>query len=362
MNAPLTSPLLLTDDDVLRGDVLRLAAAAGVVPEVARESAGALTTWASASVVLVGADRAADMARMRPPRRAGVHVLGAEPLSDEVFRDALGCGAESVAELPRSETWLVELLTDAGDGAARPGVLIGVLGGTGGAGATMFAAALGQEAARRGPALVVDADVQGPGIDRVLGMEDLDGIRWDALMQATGRLSARSLRDSLPTRRRLAVLGWSADRPRGLPPFAVREVLSAATRGFDVVVVDVPRHPDPVNDEILARCDRVVLLSTLTVPGVAAATRTVGRLPAVVPRQLVTRGPASGVSPEEVARVLRVPLLLAMRDQRGLDEAVNLGAGPTRSGRGVLARAARTACDTLVGPETSVRDAAESVA
>lgn len=352
------SPLLVTDDDLLRADVLRLAAAAGVVPEVARESGAALQSWTAAPVVLVGVDRAADMARMRPPRRPGVQVLGHGPLADEVFRDALGCGAEHVAELPTSETWLVELLTDAGDGAAVPGTLVGVVGGSGGAGATTFSAALGQAAARLGPALVVDADPHGGGIDRVLGMEELDGIRWDALGHATGRLSARSLRESLPRRDRLAVLGWPADRPRGLAPFAVREVLSAAVRGFDAVVVDVPRHPDPVHEEILARCDHVVLVSTLTVAGVAAAGRVAGRLPPAVPRHLVTRGPATGVSPEEVARLLRLPVLQAMRDQRGLDEAVNLGVGPTRTGRGVLARAARAACATLLEPAASSRESA----
>jgi hypothetical protein len=38
-----------------------------------------------------------------------------------------------------------------------------------------------------------------------------------------------------------------------------------------------------------------------------------------------------------------------MSDQRGLDEAVNLGAGPVRTGRGPLARAAR-ACLADLAP------------
>jgi hypothetical protein len=36
-----------------------------------------------------------------------------------------------------------------------------------------------------------------------------------------------------------------------------------------------------------------------------------------------------------------MPVLATMGDQRGLDEAINLGAGPLRSARGPLARAAR---------------------
>ena len=42
----------------------------------------------------------------------------------------------------------------------------------------------------------------GPGVDRVLGLEDHDGFRWDALCQTTGRLSARALREALPRRGR----------------------------------------------------------------------------------------------------------------------------------------------------------------
>ena len=189
------------------------------------------------------------------------------PSGDALFRDALGVGAETVAGLPASETWLVELLTDVGDGGAAPGVTIGVIGGSGGAGATVFAAALAQMATDVGRTLLVDADPIGAGIDRVLGLETSDGIRWDSMLQTTGRLSSRSLREALPRTGRLSVLTWPTDRPASLQAFAMREVLSAGRRGFDAVVVDLPRHRDAVVEETISRCDHVVLVSTLTVPG-----------------------------------------------------------------------------------------------
>jgi secretion/DNA translocation related CpaE-like protein len=191
-------------------------------------------------------------------------------------------------------------------------------------------------------------DLLGAGIDRVLGQEAGKGVRWDAMMAATGRLSARSLREALPHHDGLSVLTFPARRPAALPAFAVREVLSAASRGFDCVVLDLPRHGDAVIEETLARCDQLVLVSTLTVPAVTAASRVVARLPQAVPTHLVTRGGAGNVSPTEVSRLLGVPLTCAMPDQRGLDEAINLGAGPLRSRRGSLARAARHCLDDLV--------------
>lgn len=343
------APLLVSADPLLVSDVQRLCAAAGVVPEVVRDAAHAMRLWTGAPVVLVGEDCATALAASSPPRRSRVHVVGRTPVGDAMFRDALGVGAESVAALPASETWLVELLTDVGDGGAAPGVTIGVIGGSGGAGATVFAAALAQMASLAGRTLLVDADPIGAGIDRVLGLESSDGIRWDSMLQTTGRLSSRSLREALPRSGQLSVLTWPTDRPVSLQAFAMREVLSAGRRGFDTVVVDLPRHRDAVIDETITRCDHVVLVSTLTVPGVSSAARVAHRLPGLTPaRHLVTRGSRAGVSPESVSRLLRIPLLAAMGDQRGLDEAINLGAGPSRSRRGTLARAARTAAAALV--------------
>lgn len=344
-----TAPLLVSADPLLVADVQRLCAAAGVVPEVVRDSAHAMRLWTAAPVVLVGDDCAPALAAASPPRRHRVHVLGRDPVGDVLFRDALGVGAETVAALPASETWLVELLTDIGDGGAAPGVTIGVIGGSGGAGATVFAAALAQMATVSGRVLLVDADPIGAGIDRVLGLETAAGIRWDSMLQTTGRLSSRSLREALPRAGQLSVLTWPAARPVSLQAFAMREVLSAGRRGFDAVVLDLPRHRDAVVEETISRCDHVVLVSTLTVPGVTAAARVAHRLPETTPaRHLVTRGSRAGVTPESVSRLLRIPLLATMGHQRGLDEAINLGAGPARSRRGTLARAARSAAESLL--------------
>ncbi|NHA00850.1 hypothetical protein G5V59_15465 [Nocardioides sp. W3-2-3] len=125
-----------------------------------------------------------------------------------------------------------------------------MIGGSGGAGATTFACALGQWAARSGDAVVIDCDPQGPGLDRMLGVERRDGFRWDALCQTTGRLSARALREALPRSGALGVLSWYVDgRVPTLQAFAAREALSAARRGHAVVVVDLPRSPDALVDE-----------------------------------------------------------------------------------------------------------------
>ena len=344
----MTAPLLITRDQALLDELLRLAAAAGVTPDVAPDGGAALRGWPAAPVVLVGADVAEDHARLSPARRRRVYVVAWGAVPDQMFRVAMAVGAESVAQLPRSEGWLTELLTDladGGDGPAREGLLLGVLGGSGGAGATTFACALGQVAGRHRRAVVVDADPLGPGVDRVLGLEGRDGVRWDGLCDATGRLSARALREALPRRDALAVLTWRAGRTGSLQAFAVREVLSAARRGHEVVVVDLPRTSDPVVDEVAARCDRLLVVVVPTVAGVASAARTCARLGDASRVRLVVRG--SGVDTTAVARATGVPVLARMADQRGLGEAIDLGLGPVRSRRGALGRAAAEVLDQL---------------
>jgi secretion/DNA translocation related CpaE-like protein len=319
---------------------------------VAHDVPAALQGWLTAPLVLVGADLAGDVARAGPARRDGVFIvlLGSSP--DSVFQTALACGAESVAELPRSEGWLIERLTDVVDTGVARGLTVGVIGGSGGAGATTLACALGQVGGRSGLSVVVDADPLGPGVDRVLGLDLVDGVRWDSLGHATGRLSARALRDSLPRRDGVAALSWYAGpQPRPLQAFAVREVLSAARRGHELVVVDLPRGPDPLVDEVASRCDQVLVVVTPSVPGVSAAVRLCGRFADRRRIGLVLRG--TGVDEDAVAKLVGAPVLARMNDQRGLTEAIDLGFGPVRSRRSPLGRAAAGVLAWLRSSEAS---------
>lgn len=346
MNA--ATALLVTDDECLLEDVLRLAAAAGVPLDVAHDTGAALRSWSQATVVLVGVDQLPSLSRRRPVRRDQVHVLGRTPMREGCFRDAVTLRAENVVELPAGEAWLVELLTDVADGSSSTALTVAVVAGSGGAGASTFAAALAQSASPRRRTLLVDVDPMGGGVDRIVGLEQREGIGWEALLESSGRFSSRSLRDSLPRREALAILTWTTASRARLEPFTVREAVSAAQRGNDIVVVDLPRYPDEVSRELLPRCDHVLLVSGLTLSAVVAASRVAAHLmDSGRPVSLVTRGRTRGLSPDDIARTLALPLLVAMSEQRRLAESVDLGMGPVTSSRSPLARAARAVLEQL---------------
>jgi secretion/DNA translocation related CpaE-like protein len=331
-------PLVVTADETLLAELLPLAAAADVTPSVAGDPLTALPLWTRAPVVLVGPDVAEAMAAVAPETRPRTWIVTRERPPHELFRTALALGAENVIELPGSGGWLVDLLADLTERQATRGRVIGVIGGSGGAGATTLACALGQWASRTGDAVVIDCDPQGPGLDRMLGMEQRDGFRWDALCQTTGRLSARALREALPRQGSLGVLSWYVDgRVQTLQAFAVREALSAARRGHRTVVVDLPRTPDALTDEVASRCDELLVVTVASVVGVAGAARMRARFADHGAPAVVLRG--EGFSAGDVARAVGLPVVAQMRDQRGLAEAVDLGLGPLRSTRGPLARA-----------------------
>jgi secretion/DNA translocation related CpaE-like protein len=340
--------LLITCDELLLEDALRLAAAAGVTLDVAHDATAGLRGWSAASAVLLGADLVARVAEQHPPRRDRVHVVGHGPLSDAVFRSALTAGALEVVELPMADAWLVEQLTDAVDAAegGRGGRArtLGVVGGSGGAGATTFACALAVVAADAGTSALVDLDPLGPGVDRVVGLDAAPGARWDTLVSSRGRLGSRSLRAALPAKDGLAVLTWGVGRSVGLDTSSVREVVSSAQRGNDVVVLDLPRVADEVTAEAVARCDRVLVVVAATVAGVAAAEKVTGLLEPVTDRLGLAVRSESGMLPApQVAAALALPLLVRVDRQRRLAEQIELGLGPVHSRRSPLARAARAA-------------------
>lgn len=345
----MTPPVIVTRDPALREELLRLAAAAGVSPFVADDWASCIRVYAVAPLVLVGADVAAEVADLSPPRRDALHVVALGEVAPGVWRTALELGARTVTQLPDSAEWVVEQFLDVDPAERREGRLIGVVAGSGGAGASVFAAALGQVAARQTPSLVIDADPLGPGLDRVLGLEGRDGVRWSDLHQTAGRLSARALRDAVPRRDGVGVVTWG---PLGgsLQPFAVRDVVAAAVRGHDTVVVDLPRSTGDFVGEMAGRCDAVVVVTQASVRGLASAARMCG---ALSDSALIAVTRRTDVAARDVARVLGVPLVLEMGHQRGLDEAIDLGVGPVRSRRGPLGRLATDILHRLADPSAA---------
>lgn len=266
-------PLVITRDDALLDDLLRISAAAGTDVDVAHVPAHARPYWAKAPLVVVGDDLADDLAATGPPRRPRVLlVTRGDDIDPAVWRRCVAVGAQEVVTLPAAERHLADEFADLSGPSEETGRVLCVIGGSGGVGASVLAASLARAAAgRRRSTLLVDADPLGGGIDVLLGQEEAQGCRWGDLVAREGRLNPGALQAVLPSAGHLTVLAFQRGATRPIPAEAMRSVLDAGQRGFDLVVVDLPRHLDAAAAEAAARAATTLLVVSASVRGVLAA-------------------------------------------------------------------------------------------
>ncbi|HEV7708888.1 MAG TPA: septum site-determining protein Ssd [Asanoa sp.] len=328
-------PLVVTADADLLDELLRIAAAAATEVDVAPDPAAARPRWSRAPLVIVGQDQAAACLRARLPRRQRVVIVGRGPAPGWDLAEPLG--AEYVLQLPEAEEWLLRRL---GPSLEAGGRVVTVLGGRGGAGASVLAGALAVTAARDGRrTLLVDADPFGGGLDLILGWETVDGLRWPGLTAAEGRLDPLALVRALPQRGDLVVISFDRGDPLPLPAEALAAALEAGRRARDLIVVDLPRRLDDAAVAALQGADHTLLVVPAELRATAAATQ-VAKAVAMhcAAASVVVRGPAPGnLSATEVARSVGFPLAGLLPPEPGLVRGLEHGEAPASGGRGPLA-------------------------
>lgn len=336
------APLVVTGDLELLDGILAVAAAAGVEPTVTAEVGSVRPSWTGAPMVLVGADRARQLADLVLPRRGEVYVVGQDAERDELWRWSVPLGA-AVVGLPEGAGMLTAAMADVTGRRIGSGRVVGVVGGSGGAGASSTAAALAVAGAMQGlPTMLVDLDPLGGGIDLLVGAEGVAGWRWPRLEGAQGHLG--DLTGHLPRISGLDVLSTAReDDASQLAVDPVKAVLQSATRSHRLVVLDLPRTLDAVTREALRRTDRTVLVTSAEVRGIAAAQLAVdGLREATNELTVVVRKPRVGaVDPGLVSDALGLPLAGVVGEDNSLRHSAERGDPPGRSGRGQLARLSR---------------------
>lgn len=347
--SPAPGLLAVLTRPALRDVVDRVAAAVGIRAVHIEAAAVSRNTWSAAAGVLLDEAAAVSCGRAPLPRRAHVIVLsGAEP-TGATWQAALSVGAARVLWLPGAESELVSELAEAGEAArdgcqSADGAVVAVAGGRGGAGASLFATALGRVA---GEALLVDFDPCSGGIDLLAGTENTPGLRWPDLALQGGRLNWSAVRAALPARHGVHVLS-AARRGHQVDAAAAAAVLDAGRRGGVTVICDLPRALTGAAEAALATADLAVLVTPCDVRACAAATASTPALRAVNPNVgLVVRGPSpGGLRAAEIADVTGLPLLAAMRAEPRLTERLEHG-GLRLPRRSALATAARRVLQVL---------------
>ncbi|MGY1898919.1 septum site-determining protein Ssd [Nocardia gipuzkoensis] len=344
--------LVLIDDDRLRDEVRRIAAAAERALDERTQPVGR-HAWTGAPLVILDTRAAQEAAAAGYLRRTGVVLVtdGEPGLLD--WQAAASVGAERAIALPGAAVGLIEMFAEYGEQRAGDGVVVAVAGAGGGAGASTLAVAIALRAAAEGfrrDTLLVDGAPFAGGLDLLLGIENTPGLRWPELVVEDGRVSAAALHGALPVAAPgLAVLSCGrcgAGRlPRELGSAGVRAVIEAGRAAGDFVVCDISGERGPHADQMLDSADLVVLVVPARLRAVAAAEAVAAHIARRNPNQgLIVRGPApGGLRGTEVAEVLGLPLLAAVGAQAGLAHRLERGGISLR--RGPL----RDAADAVLG-------------
>jgi len=334
--------LICTADDRLLDVLLDWCSAIGSTPEVVRDAGMARRSWREARVILVGDDLVAALAADRPAKRGGVFVaVGSDRPTP--WDSALAIGADDVLVAHDSDRAL-DVLTAAVDGSADAS-LVAVVGGAGGAGASCLAVGIAFEACRRGQrVLLVDGDPMAGGLDVLLGIEHVAGLRWPDLGTRDGPMTAHALADALPEVDGVRVLSCGRDFATNETPVA--QVLAAAMRGFDLVVCDVARHVDARGLEMVTRAALTVVVVPTDIRGVSGAQAVLRRLrPVTSAVTLVTSARRPGLSVDAIEDALETPVIGRLRLDPHLRAAIDQGGGP--HGSTALRRAAAPVLATV---------------
>jgi len=231
--------------------------------------------------------------------------------------------------------------------------IIGVVGGSGGVGASVLTAAIAIRAAQAGLRPVcLDADRLGGGLDVTLGIEQEHGVRWPDLAGARGRIDGPELLRRLPSVDGVCVLSFDRARDVQLAAETVHEVLHALSAAADLVVVDLPRPDHEVFAALAPSVDAMILLAGSGICDLAGASAMAQYLIRTCPDLwlcLRTSGKGSHFA-DTVAVALDLPLLAVVREEPSLAADVLHGIPPGSSAKGALAAAAdRVLAQCVVG-------------
>lgn len=169
-------------------------------------------------------------------------------------------------------------------------ITIGVMGASGGVGASTLALGLCGLAAQRSQAVViVDARARSGGLDVTAGLDREPGLRWEHLRMVQGPVPGMDLLGRLPGSEGVRVLSHSRDPGGRVPRQAVLDIVQSLILAADVCVIDLPTLDDPIWEPLSLVSAHLLVVAGCHPPGLAA----VGALAAELDTRAFSRPPAT---------------------------------------------------------------------
>ncbi|MBP3089385.1 pilus assembly protein [Corynebacterium sp. sy017] len=305
--------LVAIKDPVLKPDVLNAVAATGrKYIELAHPEQEFSRHIRRASVVLIDTHYAQKLVQQAALHTsARIFLLATE--SEEIdWQLAMKIHSDDVFVLPAQELELLETLgQNPNSHSAHDSPVIAVLGASGGAGTSTFAACLAHSLSHSTSSEVAlcDAHPLSGGLDLLLGIESQMGVRWPDLSFTQGTISGKDLVAALPQcSSGVRVLSHARGIASDISAQAVSGVLESLC-GCASVVVDCPVATD-ITHTVIDFAQLCVLLVPAEVRAAASASVLIEQLNAQKIRiavVLVHRG-WSGMNTADMEYLLKAPI------------------------------------------------------
>jgi len=210
------------------------------------------------------------------PQMAVIGVTGSDDVQKVIMAQRAGCS--QLTRKPLSENDLAAALRRALNQAStspQDGMTIAVMGTTGGAGATTFAGYLAMELARRSTqgAAAIDLDLEFGSLSHLWDFKAKHTIADLATAQVIDKLLIEDMIVQLPCGVGVLARPAHITQADSLDHGHIALAISAARTLHPYVVLDLPRKLDQITGCAVESCDRLVVVSDLSLSGFCNAVR-----------------------------------------------------------------------------------------
>lgn len=246
-----------------------------------------------------------ELGKFSPPRTKTPFVFVTDHAPNaENYKTAIREGANDLLELPKESAGLLQKLSDLENYKQTRAKTIGIISGSGGAGASTIASLAAWGLRRKFQTVLVDLIPDGGGLDVIFAQESNPASRWGEFENSQGEIPVKTFQSELINIESLSLMSYGRDNLANNPQVN-RKVLNSLLQAFELAIVDVNlSNLNKINFH------EVILICTNTVRSVAAS---MGRLEEIIkrgfnPKLIVRELPGGDVAAEKISQSLNIAL------------------------------------------------------
>lgn len=245
----------------------------------------------------------------------------------EIWQRAVATGAKYVAFLPDAREWLIQNLIPQTNRNAK---VIGVIGASGGIGASLLASLIATDYAEsKHSVLLTELSKTSGGLDVLWGIEENRGLRWSDLAGNNRLFFNQDFLRALPSSNGVAIL--STDAKNLNVEFEITNKIEQMQKCVDVLIIDLAKPENPDFTKAIEICDEVIFMVGSTIRSVSAANQLKLIYPKLLKSKLVVRNLAgTSLAALNIAKTLDLTLVGEITSDLKIVEQLEQGISPAQ--------------------------------